>query len=604
VTTVHDVESALILRLLAESGALRGRSESDVARAVASSPGAAEQGLVTAQLVDETTIAETYARHLGIPWLASSASPGANARAIVDAPIRIHRDGESPVEIGSVRAITESCRPFADLVSEEVSRRARAAPVGVTQGSLDLACTNPSSFWMLEEVQLRCGLLVRPHAATLSLVDALLAGFFPTAGAAAEAAPEHAAAVASEADARDPDVIDLQRNTTAGKDDHVLRIVRILLRGAIDQGASDVHLEPQDGGVRVAYRIGGKLVGVAPPPLELFRPTIARLKRLAKIDAAEERVPQCGTFTVTHFERPVRFRASTVPTVRGEKMLVRVLELADETASLADLGFEVAPADALLASIRARGLVLLAGPHGSGTTSTLYGCLRAIDPTAVSIATVEDPVEQRLAGVNQVEARTSAGFDIASALRAVLRQDPDVVAVGELRDGATARISVDAARAGRAVIAAMRASSALEAIESLVDMGISPHTLAPALRAIAAQRLVRRLCTACKRPVAIDGADAARFGLDATAEVHGPRSGECAQCRGSGYRGHCGLFELVPITPELRAGIDRRASRDELARAAARCGASFFSDAARAKLLAGTTSLDEVSDLLRPVDAP
>ncbi len=601
-TLSPTAESTLILRLLWERGALRGKSESDVARVIAASSAGAEETLVANGLADEKTIAEAYAKHLGIPWLESSAA-ASNARALADAPLRVHRDGEAPIEIGSVRAITESCRPFADLVSEEVCRRARVAPIGVTQGSLDLACANPSSFWMLEEVQLRCGLLVRAHAATLSVADALIAGFFAKPGAEAAVVPDAADATA-QPEMRDPDIIDLQRNTSAGKDDHVLRIVRILLRGAIDQGASDVHLEPDENGVRVRYRIDGKLVDVAPPPPELFRPTIARVMRLAKAEAGDERAPRCGTFTVKHFERHFHFRASTVPTVHGERMLVRVLDIAGASASFSDLGLDDAPSRALLEAVRARGLVLLAGEHGAGTTTTLYACLRALDPAVASVASVEDPVEQRLARVNQIEARACGGADVASALRAVLRQDPDVIAVGELRDAETARVAIEAARSGRSVIAAARAASALEALELLADFGIAPQSLASALRAVAAQRLVRRVCTACEEIVELDEAEAQRLGLASSTRVHRSRGGSCATCRGSGTKGRSGLFEVVPMTAELRSCIAHRASRDELRRAAARSGATFFADAARAKLVAGITSLDEVRELLRAADAP
>jgi type IV pilus assembly protein PilB len=607
VITSNRPESALILRLLSERKAFGERARGEIARGLSEHPGTTEESLVASRLVDERAIAEAYAQHLGIPWL-DLVHDSSNAHAEdADAKVHVYREGADPKSMGTARSVSESCKPFAELVSEAVCHRCKAVPIGVTQGCLDLACVNPTNFLVLEEVQLRSGLMVRPHAATLSVVNAFLALFFGKRDMVREIATEAASAGAAPADedAGEEMFLDLQKSAAADKDDQVVRIVNVLLRGAVNQRASDIHLEPYEDGVRVRYRIDGELVEVTPPPRQLFLPTISRLKILSKMDIAEKRLPQDGSIGLKSGDRRVDLRVNTVPTVYGEKMVIRLLEKGAIPSSLEQLGFSESQAHDFLAAARSpHGLIFVTGPTGSGKSTTLYTCLKLINHPTVNISTVEDPVEYRFHGLNQVQVRPSVGMDFASALRAFLRQDPDVIMVGEVRDAETAHICMRAAMTGHLVLSTLHTSSSLEVINRLVDMGIEPFLLGPAIRLIEAQRLVRRLCTDCRQETEVPSAVAGRHGLDLGARIWRPATDSCTACRGTGYKGRVGLYEVVPITDNLRELIERRAPQTELRRWAAENGTRFLADAAREKLLAGVTSLEEVSEYIRRVEEP
>jgi type IV pilus assembly protein PilB len=606
VITKNRPESALILRLLNERKVFGERARNEIAKALSEHPGSTEEALVASRLVEERAIAEAYGQHLGIPWV-DLVHDASNAHADdADAKVHVFREGAEPKSMGTARGVSESCKPFAELVSDAVCIRCKAVPIGVTQGCLDLACVNPSNFLILEEIQLRSGLMVRPHAATLSAVNTFLALFFGKRDMVREIASETATAGAASS-AEDEDdhevLLDLQKGSSADKDDQVVRIVNLLLRGAVNQRASDIHLEPYEDGVRVRYRIDGELIEVTPPPRQLFLPTISRLKILSKMDIAEKRLPQDGSIALKYGERRVDLRVNTVPTVYGEKMVIRLLEKGGIPASLQKLGFSEKQAQDFLEAARSpHGLVFVTGPTGSGKSTTLYTCLNLINNPTVNISTVEDPVEYRFHGLNQVQVRPSVGMDFSSALRAFLRQDPDVIMVGEVRDAETAHICMRAAMTGHLVLSTLHTSSSLEVINRLVDMGVEPFLLGPAIRLIEAQRLVRRLCTDCRQEIEVPPAVAGRHGLDLGSRIWRPTSGSCTTCRGTGYKGRVGLYEVVLITENLRELIERRAPQTELRRWAAEHGTHFLADAARENLLAGLTSLEEVSEYIRRVE--
>lgn len=649
-SATHKSDDALILRLLTERDLFGGRAREDVARMIAVHPGTIEEALAASGLVDERAIAEGYGEYLGIPWIDLVRDPSQAHAENADLRVHVFRAGAEPKNIGVARGVAESCKPFAELVSDVVCKRCKIAPIGVTQGCLDLACINPANFLVLDEIQLRSGLMVRPHAATPRVVSTLLALFFGAnesargtgadpspplprlaprapgaspihAASAGQATPHavpqplpHAATATPGAAAVLPApmnpgafekdepaaLVDLQKRSTICKDDHVARALGLILRGAADQHASDVHLEPCESSVRVRYRVDGDLVEVGPPAPAMFLLAIARLKTLARLDAAETRAPQSGSFAVTHDGRRMQFHVNTAPTVHGEKVVVRLTESATSSATLEDLGFEADDARAFLDAARSQqGLILVAGPAGSGKTTTIYTCLQLVNDAKRNIATIEDPIERRIAGTNQIQVGRSTGLDFTSALRVCLRQDADVVFVGEMRDRAIADTCARAAASGRVVISALDASSALEAVQHLASLGIEPIVLARALRFVVSQRLVRRLCRDCKQAIEIAPDVAASHGLDASARIFAPASGTCVKCRGTGYYGSVGLFEVVPIGDALRELIERRAPQSELRASASAHGARFLADAARAKLIAGETSLDEIAVYLR-----
>jgi len=433
-----------------------------------------------------------------------------------------------------------------------------------------------------------------PRAAAHALSPAVAASQAPSV---VHSAPASSSALEKDEPAA---LVDLQKRSTICKDDHVARALGLILRGAADQHASDVHLEPCESAVRVRYRVDGDLVEVGPPAQAMFVLAIARLKTLARLDAAETRAPQSGSFAVMHDGRRMQFHVHTAPTVHGEKVVVRLAESATSSATLEDLGFDASGARALLDSARSeQGLILVAGPAGSGKTTTIYTCLQLVNDAKRNIATIEDPIERRIAGTNQIQVGRSTGLDFTSALRACLRQDADVVFVGEMRDRAIAETCARAAASGRVVISALDASSALEAVQHIASLGVEPIVLRRALRLVVAQRLVRRLCSDCKRAIEISPDVAASHGLDAGSRIFAPASGTCVKCRGTGYYGSVGLFEVVPIGDALRELIERRAPQSELCACAAAHGARFLADAARANLVAGETSVDEIVAYLR-----
>ena len=597
-------DTPLILRLLAQQKLVDERALAEAPKVAASHPGTLEEALAKSSLAPEHAIAQAYATHLGIPWVDLSRDlTGTDADASV--VVRLHRGAEDATSIGTLRDIAEICQPLAESISEAVCHKGMLAPVAITGGCLDVACLNPTNFVALDEVQLRSGLLVRPHAATLSTIDALIGRFFGKRDMVREIATETAEAAPDVAEnGDDPEILlDLQRAASSGKDGQAVRIVNLLLRGAVEQRASDIHLETYEDNVRVRYRVDGELLEVTPPPRGLFLPTVSRLKILAKMDIAEKRVPQDGSIALKYGERRVDLRVSSVPTVYGEKMVIRLLEKGAIPTSLQKLGFSEQQAKDFLDAVNApHGLVFVTGPTGSGKSTTLYTCLNLINAPTVNISTVEDPVEYRFKGLNQVQVRPSVGMDFATALRAFLRQDPDVIMVGEVRDVETAQICMRAAMTGHLVLTTLHTSSSLEVINRLVDMGIEPFLLGPALRLIEAQRLVRRLCPDCKQEVEVPAAVAGRHGLDLGSRIFRPSREPCATCRGTGYKGRVGLYEVVLITDNLRELVERRAPQAELRRWASEHGMLFLADAAREKLLAGLTSLEEVSEYIRKVD--
>lgn len=345
-----------------------------------------------------------------------------------------------------------------------------------------------------------------------------------------------------------------------------VRLVQSVLQQAVDCGASDVHVEPVEGALRVRLRVDGRLREIGRHPTALAPAVASRLKILARLDIAERRLPQDGRLTFAGRSGPVDVRVSALPTVHGESLVLRLLRPLDDRLGLTGLGLH----DSALTQLRnalaaAHGMVLVSGPTGSGKTTTLYAALREIDAVERNVVTAEDPVEARLAGVNQVQINEEIGLGFATALRSFLRQDPDVILVGEIRDAVTAEIAVRAALTGHVVLSTVHANDAASTVTRLVEMGVAPFLVAAALRLVVAQRLVRRRCREC------GGAG-------------------CAACGGSGFRGRIGLFETLAVDEGMRERIARGAGASEL-REAARCqGAASLADAARLAVAQGMTT--------------
>ena len=375
----------------------------------------------------------------------------------------------------------------------------------------------------------------------------------------------------------------------------VVRFVDETLALAVRERASDIHFEPFEHEFRVRFRVDGALRETATPSLALALPVISRLKVLANVNLAERRVPQDGRIRMLLDGQAADFRLSTLPTQFGESVVLRVLDQSAGRLELAEIGLPPAIHDGIAAALeRPHGIVIVTGPTGSGKTTTLYSCLKRLNTPAAKLLTIEDPVEYELEGIMQVAVNPAADLTFARALRTFLRQDPDVVMVGEIRDPETARIGIQAALTGHLVLTTLHTNDAPSAVTRLADMGIEPFLLASTIEAVLAQRLLRRVCpdcrTVCELPTELCGH------LGTKAAFAGPfyRGQGCAKCAQSGYRGRLGIFEFLRVTDRLRELVADSASLMELRQCAAAEGGGSLRDAGLAAALAGETTLEEV----------
>jgi type IV pilus assembly protein PilB len=383
----------------------------------------------------------------------------------------------------------------------------------------------------------------------------------------------------------------------------IVRLVSIIISRAVRERSSDIHIEPQRQHLRVRFRVDGILTTVMTPPQRVQAAVISRIKILASMNIAERRIPQDGRFEIKLDGKDVDIRASTVPTVYGEKVVLRLLERSNAAMSLDGLGISQEDRTRLAAIVRRpHGIFLLTGPTGSGKTTTLYAILNMLNSPERNIVTVEDPVEYHIGGINQVQVDPKAGLTFAGGLRSFLRQDPNIIMVGEIRDTETAALAVQAALTGHLVLSTLHTNDAPGAVTRLLDMGVEPYRIAATLSGVAAQRLVRVLCPECKEPTALTPDVVARLGLPVNGEpvtVYTPRG--CGACGDVGYRGRIAVLELMHVGKDLQALISRRSPDHLLRSAAVRSGMRTLLQDGVQKVLAGVTSVEE---LLRVLDVP
>ena len=372
----------------------------------------------------------------------------------------------------------------------------------------------------------------------------------------------------------------------------VVKLVDLIIRQSIDERASDIHIEPFEGKITLRYRIDGKLYSVPPPAPHLHLPIVSRIKILAKMDIAEKRLPQDGSIMAKLESRTVDIRVSTIPTVWGEKVVMRILDKGAVPLELAGLGFDAKQVDSLRKALAAPyGLFFVTGPTGSGKSTTLYAAVsETIDP-AKNIITVEDPVEYKIDGINQVAIKPDIGLTFAAALRAFLRQDPDVIMVGEIRDQETASICVRAALTGHFVLSTLHTNDAASAITRLADIGVPHYLLTPSLVMVMGQRLARRLCQKCKEPYEPNPEQ--HGGMEFKSDLIYRASG-CEACKGSGYKGRIVVAEVMPVDDSIRALISRAASHAEIRDTARKNGMTTIFESGIRLVEKGFTSYDEV----------
>jgi type IV pilus assembly protein PilB len=373
----------------------------------------------------------------------------------------------------------------------------------------------------------------------------------------------------------------------------VVEFVNSVIEKAIATRASDIHLEPYEHRLRIRYRIDGVLQEIPSPKQDLARSLISRLKIMGDLDIAEKRRPQDGRIRFVVDGRPIDIRMSTLPTDFGEKIVLRILDKSHLELDLAKLGFEEVDLAQLRSTLRIPyGMILVTGPTGSGKTTTLYAGMHEINDASINITTIEDPIEYNLTGINQTHVKKDIGLTFAASLRSILRQDPNVIMVGEIRDGETAEIAIRAALTGHVVLSTLHTNDAPSAVTRLVDMGIEPFLVGASVRMIIAQRLVRRLCAACAKPMTPTSTETAELHIDRSTTIYRPTG--CGSCSGLGYRGRTAVYEILKIDNGLSDRIAKGITTAELRSLAVKRGMKTLREAAIAKALRGETSLEEV----------
>ena len=479
---------------------------------------------------------------------------------------------------------------FAEQLTARFLRHARALPLGESGGRLRLAVADPLDAFVPAAVSAATGLPVDLAIGVPVELDAALERLYPDPDRQAE--PEASG---------EPSEDDAERLKDLASEAPVIRLVNGLISRAVETQASDIHIEPFEDRLRVRYRYDGVLHESDNPPPQLTAAIISRIKIMARLDIAERRLPQDGRIKLAVRGQEVDFRVSTIPSLHGETVVLRVLDRSAVSFEWSKLGLSPAVVERLDRALQLpNGIVLVTGPTGSGKTTTLYTGLLSLNSVVRKVVTVEDPIEYQLPGVNQIQVKPQIGLNFASLLRSILRQDPDVIMVGEVRDLETAQIAVQAALTGHLVLSTVHTNSAAATVSRLRDMGLEDYLMTAVLRGILAQRLVRRLCLACRREEAAPAALVARFRLDR----HGAGPGlwhavGCPQCRGTGYRGRLAIAEFLEPTPVIERLIFARADQSEIERAAVAGGMVTMFEAGIEAALAGQTTIEEVTRSIR-----
>ena len=480
--------------------------------------------------------------------------------------------------------------PIVKNLSPKYLRQYTVCPVSVENGLLTVATADPLSPVVADDLRQFTGLAVK---LVVSSPEAIVEAIDRTYDGAASPLQRIVQGMEDEGgDGGDEDVNHLRDMAFEAP---VVRVVNLLIENAIDAEASDIHVEPFEDTLRVRYRIDGVLFDQEAPPRRLQAAVTSRIKLMAEMNIAERRLPQDGRIRVTLRGRRVDIRVSTIPTVHGESIVMRLLDRASVFLALEKLGFAPETLRHFEALIkRPHGIVLVTGPTGSGKTTTLYGALDKINSSDLKIITVEDPVEYQLKGVNQIHVKPKIGLTFATGLRHIVRQDPDVILIGEIRDLETAEIAIQAALTGHLVFSTLHTNDAPGAITRLQDMGVEAYLVASVLEGVLAQRLVRRICQACLTPDTPNAADLEALGIEGAAGTKLWRGGGCAGCRGTGYRGRTGIYELFPITEDARSLILRRAPNRDIRRQAIDDGMVTLRLDGWRKACEGVTTVEEL----------
>lgn len=486
---------------------------------------------------------------------------------------------------------------MAQVLPKNIAKKHGVVPVRVTRSDVYLAMADPLNFVAIEEVRSVTRRRVIPLIATGAAVDRAVQNLYSNQGAMRA-------------------IEDMQRDllqygadtaavvqTMAVDEDEAdaapaIRLVNSIIERACTEGASDIHMEPGEDSMTIRMRIDGALRPIIPVPRELQNSVISRMKIMARMDIAQKLVPQDGRANVTVRQEALDLRISTLPTIYGEKVVIRLLRKTPELATLEGIGLEGENLERFcnLVDRAAEGVILMVGPTGAGKTSTLYAIIDRLKSEEINLVSLEDPVEYHIDGICQVQINEKTGLTFANVLRSVLRQDPDIIAVGEIRDGETAEIAMRAAMTGHLVLSTVHTNNALSSVDRLLDIGVESYLIAGAVKGIVSQRLVRRLCPCCKKPYVPSAEELAALGME-PGDYTFYRGEGCSECFGTGYRGRTGAFEILEVTPDMRRAIHARSLRD-LENAMEKTNFHPIMENCRRLILNGVTSVEEVYRVL------
>jgi len=473
----------------------------------------------------------------------------------------------------------------ANLIGSDEARRYRAIPIAfVDESTLLVAIADPANLLGLDSIRLATERNVRPVVTSPAHLDAVINQLSRLVDSV------HEVDSASEEDGDVPDV-DLRESADEAP---VIKLVHTILADAVGRGTSDIHLDPTGGDLRVRFRVDGVVVDTATVPKRLASGVISRIKIMADLDIAERRKPQDGRIGLTVDDRFVDLRVATLPVMHGESAVLRILDKGRLETDLDRLGMRSVDRELLDRAVaHGQGAILITGPTGSGKTTTAYAALAEINTPERKIITVEDPVEYELEGVKQIQVNPKVGLTFASGLRSMIRSDPDVMMIGEIRDRETAQIAIESALTGHLVLSTLHTKDAPTAPARLVEMGIEPFLIASSLSCVIAQRLARRLCDDCKRPVQVSVDELRRSGLEAPGPIDAYEPAGCVSCNGTGFRGRIGIYQVMKVDDRISALVLNRSSSAELTAAAAAAGMREMSEDALEKVRMGVTSVPE-----------
>lgn len=561
-------EHALIAKLI-EKGLLSREAGEALLRESGSTGKRTEDIIYDRRLVDEAAVADAKSDLLGIP----------HARVALD-------------------ALTPD---LMKLVPEETVATYQAAPIGMQGDMLIVGMVRPDDVKAQEALKFiakRNRLSLGVYIITPSDLEAIQRKYSPFSSAVERAVADASGlARGGKPSALGPRTVKLEDAVAINEDAPVIKIVSSTLKEAVSSGASDIHIEPQRDRLRIRLRLDGVLQEAATMPLDLHQPVVSRVKILANLKIDETRIPQDGRFRTVLFGRDIDYRVSTFPTPQGEKVAIRVLDPQTGLRKLEDLGLQGKNAEAVrLAAEKPFGMILISGPTGSGKTTTLYALMRGMNKDGVNIVSLEDPVEYTIDGVNQSQVRPEIGYSFASGLREILRQDPDIIMVGEIRDAETAELAVHAALTGHIVLSTLHTNNAAGVIPRLLDMGVDGFLLPSALNLMISQRLVGKLCDACKEAVEPphDVAEILKKELGGQEGQKIYRAKGCKECRGKGITGRVAIFEALLMTREMGEIISAGATENKIADEVKRQGMVTMRQDGLAKAVQGLVSAEEV----------